>query len=391
MFFPYGTDRQLSRIPWATISIIAANVLMAAVTWTHLDLLEVLSFSPEAFRWWQPLTALFCHAGPEHLIGNMLFLWLFGSHVEDVLGARRFILVYFTCGLAADLQQVFTDQLFYHEVRGGLGASGAIMGLVAFFATRLRHVKVRFLYAWYYRWGTAEVDALWVGIAYVALDVLAGGLTGLLGVHSGTGHFAHVGGFAAGIGWLYLLREDLAMMREIARAETKRLAACGAFSAAGAYLEGASTRWPTDAEVEDQIATYYAMADATREKAAPHWDRAIRMWLNGGHRDEAIAAWGRVRRAGLQEAMNRDTLFDMGVIMEESGQFEDAGKCYRHAIRANRSDPGTAPVALRLADMERATGNDAAARQLYEGIIRHWPESQQAMDARTRLQELARS
>ena len=137
MFFPYSTDRDLERVPWATIILIAVKVLCLGF-WVDPALAKVLILNPHDFHVWQPLTAMFMHAGLLHLGGNMVFLWVFGSHVEDTLGIPKYLALYFGCGLAASGWQAVADLAFLGHVQGGLGASGAIMGIVALFCTRWR-------------------------------------------------------------------------------------------------------------------------------------------------------------------------------------------------------------------------------------------------------------
>ncbi len=235
MFFPYSTERQLQRLPWATITLIGLNVIAAAVTWPQFWLLEHLALNPQAFGWWQPLTALFMYAGPGHLIGNMVFLWVFGSHVEDTIGIPKFLLLYFSAGFAADILQASSDLVFLRHIQGGLGASGCIMGLVALFATRFRKVKVNFFYWFYYVYtGTVGVPALYVAIFYFAFDVVFGVGWGLMGVGGGVAHFAHIGGFICGLAWSYGLQLPEEASLDEAREEAAYFSASGAYGAAAA-------------------------------------------------------------------------------------------------------------------------------------------------------------
>ena len=73
------------------------------------------------------LTSMFLHGGWFHLLGNMLYLWIFGNNVEDVLGRGRYLLLYLCCGVAAALAQAFASPASHIPM---VGASGAIAGVL---------------------------------------------------------------------------------------------------------------------------------------------------------------------------------------------------------------------------------------------------------------------
>src|SRR5213595_79821 len=78
-------------------------------------------------KYWTVLTSMFMHGGWFHLIGNMLFLWVFGNNIEDVMGHGKFLIFYLLCGTAAAAAQVFVSP---HSVVPMVGASGAISGVL---------------------------------------------------------------------------------------------------------------------------------------------------------------------------------------------------------------------------------------------------------------------
>jgi membrane associated rhomboid family serine protease len=143
------------------------------------------------------LTSMFMHGGWAHILGNMLFLWIFGDNIEDRLGHLRYLIFYLVCGLIASLAQVFTTVAFATSAAGllvpSLGASGAISGVlggyVLLFPRRQVHVILfRFL---------TTVPA------YVALGIwfLFQFFSGVFGgaEAGGVAYAAHVGGFIAGL------------------------------------------------------------------------------------------------------------------------------------------------------------------------------------------------
>jgi membrane associated rhomboid family serine protease len=380
MFFPYSTERALQRTPWATLTLIGVNVAVAAVTLLSQERTLLLAFAPDAFHWWQPLTAMFTHGGIEHLLGNMLFLWVFGAHVEDTIGIPKFLVLYFSAGFAAEVLQIGADLAMLRGLRGGLGASGCIMGLVALFATRYRYVKVNIFYLLYYRAGTWQVAAVYVAAFYVVLDVLVGSL-GFFGFQDGVAHFAHLGGFACGIAWSYGLHLPAEAARDEVQGEAATWAAAGAFKTAGATLEAALQKRPEDAELHRQAASYFAARDETQQQAVWHWAQAIRLWLSQGEQQRAVEEWGRLRRRFRVEGVAPALLCDVGAALEHSGNHAEAMEAYATAAR-QVNDSHSAPVAaLRLARLLEAAGHREQARGWYEYVTRSWPDTMEALEA----------
>ena len=128
MIIPWGTDAPIYHRPIATITIIVLNVFAALLfpPGTYKDWTLILGDGVHPLQW---LTNIFMHAGFEHLLGNMLFLWAFGIVVEGKLGWRGFALVYLGLGVVASaLMQIFIRTA---EPVSMLGASGIVFGLMA--------------------------------------------------------------------------------------------------------------------------------------------------------------------------------------------------------------------------------------------------------------------
>lgn len=142
------------------------------------------------------LTSMFLHGGFAHLGGNMLFLWIFGNNVEDILGPARFVLFYLACGIGAHALHIASDP---SSVVPTIGASGAISGVLAGYLIafpRARVLTLVFL-GLFIRMTVLPayiIIVYWFVIQFVfALASLGGTGTG------GVAWFAHVGGFLAGI------------------------------------------------------------------------------------------------------------------------------------------------------------------------------------------------
>ena len=152
--------------------------------------------------WLTLFTSLFLHGGLLHIAGNMLYLWIFGNNVEDVLGRARFLLFYLVCGLAAGAAQIAISP---NSLIPNVGASGAIAGVLGAYFILYPNARVLSIVPVFFLGLLAQVRAYWVLLIWIALQVFQG--VGGLGMQRGGGvaYFAHIGGFFAGMVILLLL------------------------------------------------------------------------------------------------------------------------------------------------------------------------------------------
>jgi membrane associated rhomboid family serine protease len=207
MLFPIGDDNSSRRtMPVVTYALIALNALVF-----FLELNQGESF----VRHWAVVprqlvanpsaeiptifTSMFMHAGWMHLLGNMLFLWIFGDNVEERLGRARFLIFYLACGVAAALAQVAVSA---ESSIPNLGASGAISGVLAGYLVLIPKGRVRVLMGA----RVVSLPALVVIGIWIVLQLISGvssftqpGQTG------GIAYMAHIGGFVAGLALAFLL------------------------------------------------------------------------------------------------------------------------------------------------------------------------------------------
>ncbi|MES1205576.1 MAG: rhomboid family intramembrane serine protease [Pseudomonadota bacterium] len=146
-----------------------------------------------------PITSMFLHGGWAHLLGNGLFLWVFGNNIEDSMGRFRFILFYLLCGLAAAAAQVAVDP---GSIVPMVGASGAISGVLGAYLVQYPRVRVNVLIFLFIFIRVISVPAWAMLIFWIGLQVVSG-LPQLSAVRTGesagVAFWAHIGGFAAGV------------------------------------------------------------------------------------------------------------------------------------------------------------------------------------------------
>ena len=142
-------------------------------------------------------TSMFLHGGWLHLLGNMLFLWIFGNNVEDRLGPIPFLLFYLVGGIAAALAQVVLDPSSSVPLVGASGAIAAALGAYLVLFPGARILSLVFL-GFFYQ--LLEVPALIVLGYWFVLQLISGfGAFGAETAQGGVAFFAHIGGFVLGV------------------------------------------------------------------------------------------------------------------------------------------------------------------------------------------------
>lgn len=232
MLIPYRVKNPTKRFPIATVSLIAINVIVFGLTIDGWGIRESVvkdyAFALGVSPFVNFISASFLHADPFHLIGNMLFFWVFGPSVEDRLGIPKFLALYFATGFAGDFLQAAIDMAVVGHVRPGIGASGCVMGVLGAYWYLFSWSTVCVFYWIYWFWhGVWEVHALWIIGLYFLMDLGEGILFGTTKMSGGVANFAHVGGSACGALLCFLLRikrdtEVVSDARAI-QAETKDL------------------------------------------------------------------------------------------------------------------------------------------------------------------------
>jgi membrane associated rhomboid family serine protease len=154
------------------------------------------------------LTSMFMHGGWMHLIGNMLYLWIFGNNVEDSMGHVRFVIFYVICGLAAVFAQALPEP---GSTIPMVGASGAISGVLGAYLLLYPHARVLVAIPLGFILHTVRVPAglvlvLWFGLQLLSNTMAQAG-------QGGVAFRAHIGGFVAGMLLIPLFKQQRFRLR----------------------------------------------------------------------------------------------------------------------------------------------------------------------------------
>lgn len=207
---PIGDDNSQRRlVPVVTWSLVVVNLLVFLLELGGGDsFIYTWSFTPAYFTqnpggfFITIFTAMFMHGGWMHLLGNMLYLLIFGDNVEDQFGHVKFLIFYLACGVIATFAQYFAAP--YVEIPN-LGASGAIAGVLGAYIILFpaRHVRV-LLAAWIVRLPAVLVIGAWIVIQLVSG---MGTVSSMSSSSGGVAYMAHIGGFIAGVVLSFFFRK----------------------------------------------------------------------------------------------------------------------------------------------------------------------------------------
>jgi len=203
---PLGDEMRSRSTPFVSYAIIAANVLVFLFQMALTPRAEsqfILSYgfiparfvdflsSPSLYVLMTVFSSMFIHADILHILGNMLYLYIFGDNIEDALGHIQYLFFYILCGLAATAAHFVSDP---YSTIVAIGASGAISGVLAAYFVMYPYARIRTIVALGFFWTISRVPAMFfIGfwflyqILYVATPAI-----------SGVAYWAHIGGFVAG-------------------------------------------------------------------------------------------------------------------------------------------------------------------------------------------------
>jgi membrane associated rhomboid family serine protease len=262
MFIPIRTDSPLRSTPYMNWALIVANVLI----WVAQGVVG-RSSDPNAAPWWQSymlnisapemfnfISYGFLHAGAMHLVGNMLFLYIFGNNVNDKMGHVGYLAFY----LGAI---VFSAVIYALWEKDGvvLGASGAVSAVVGAYLVLFPRASVTVFFI-FFLIGTFEIPSVWFVLAFFLKD-----LVGLSGT-SEVAHAAHLGGFIFG----FIVCVPLLALSLLPRDQFDIVALVRQWNRRRQYRDAVSTGWnPYGGSAPGRPGNYRGSIPTFREEPAP--------------------------------------------------------------------------------------------------------------------------
>lgn len=202
--FPLRDHNPSGKFPFVTYLIIGINTLVFLyMFFLPQDLMENFLYSyaiiPALVVSGKNLasifTSMFLHGSFGHILGNMLFLNIFGDNLEDKLGHFKYLVFYFLCGLGGAFLQILTDPT---STIPNIGASGAIAGLMGGYLVLFPNHKIDVLFSWGWTYQEATVPAYFLLFYWFLAQLFSGVGSLALPASGGIAYFAHIGGFLTG-------------------------------------------------------------------------------------------------------------------------------------------------------------------------------------------------
>jgi membrane associated rhomboid family serine protease len=196
-----GLDQQALAVSICNLGMVPGEITRQAALGTGVPLGPGMAcvVDNEAINVWTPVTSMFLHGGWGHLLGNLLFFWVFGNNIEDSMGRGRFIVFYLLCGLIAAGSHVLLDPTSPVPT---VGASGAISGVLGAYLVLYPRVRVRMLF-WFLLFIRVFRIPAWAVLLWWFFWQVVAGLPQLMPVNrevsGGVAVWAHIGGFVAGV------------------------------------------------------------------------------------------------------------------------------------------------------------------------------------------------
>lgn len=340
------------------------------------------------FRWWQPVTSTLLHGGLVHLLGNMLFLWVFGPPVEDRLGRLGFLVLYVAGAFAAGGLHATFERHVIAELQQtiyvpAVGASGAIAAVTGAFLVYFPKTVIRCFF--FIGLAVVGVPAWWfIGLA-IAWNLFAQGL----GVDRGVAYLAHLGGYALGFMVAFAMlaigaspREPYDLVSMFKQSQRRRQFR----AAAGEMQRGVKPRTKPDAELSPAKVK-------VREEIAARRAEISRLMAQGEH-DEAMAAYralvGEHADDGGAATLARQAQYDIAARFVQAGDDADAAGAYERLLKAYPQDREAGVIAVLLARLWVRTGRESDAVASLRAIV-EGPDVEAAALARAELESMGQS
>jgi membrane associated rhomboid family serine protease len=203
LFFPYKVDVQSSRKPFANYLVMMAMVAAFALQLTCPQE-KVDRFVLDGWSLQGLLGYMWLHVGYGHIIGNLIFIWVFGNAVCAKVGNLLYLPIYIAAGLLGGIVHLMFDS------RMAIGASGAIFGIIGTYLVLYPYNSIRCFF-WFLAYVRRfSIAGFWIIILWVALNIL-GAVSGYTG---GAAYFAHIGGFVAGLILAIILLQSKLVARD---------------------------------------------------------------------------------------------------------------------------------------------------------------------------------
>ncbi len=392
MIIPYKVKNPPKGFPYATVSLIGLNILVYLFTSHSFLIIRPEIIDAYAMQWgvspfYTFITSLFLHGSLSHLLGNMLFLWIFGPAVEDRLRVPMYLFLYFLAGMSGHVGQAALGVAGAYSVHvPSLGASGCIMGVLGAYWYLFAWSPVCLFYWIGLIWrGTFEVAAIWVIGSYFVMDLINGFLGRAFHASGGVANFAHVGGALVGalLVWSLHYKRDSDKESKVkaVQADVKKFE----------LLSCAELNQLVALNPEDNDVLVHFARKAADYGSADDMKYALQVNAQVVTRECPLEVLKYlVEQNGSTESLDAGDLIYLGARGESAGRTEQALACY-HLVETKYPDSPDLEMAWfrTAALLWRQQSNPQAALSKINSLLEKYPNGRllfQAEDMRTDIQ-----
>jgi membrane associated rhomboid family serine protease len=400
-----------------------SHVQDSVVLEPHYSVLNVFAYNAAAPSLLGLLGSMFLHGGFAHLIGNMLYLWVFGRALEETLGPLIYAGAYVLCGVAATLlYHIITVQFTPHSAGLPLmGASGAIAGVLGLFATRFYRTPVRiayvlpntlavvfglaalagaagwfllgwpgsaigfllvcaafFVYARKWGFGTFAIASAWAIGGWLLVFNVFPGIATLFSTEKagGTAYWAHIGGFLFGMLYATLIGSKEEGAREYLLEDAQKAFDRGEMENTICRAENLLAREPNNGGAYEILAKAHDQRGRS-DAALNNYELAINKYLQSGQRDAAVRAYLHALRKNPGFILPSATQYVLGSHMAKGLDYQNAAETLIKIPDAFPDAPENELSLLRAAQIYLQNLNQAEkASQLLQTLLERYPHTQ---------------
>ena len=377
-----------------TYSLIAGNlvVYLCLLPLGPDSVLAQFGLSPSYVSAMYVLTSMFVHISPIHLVWNMLFLWLFGQNVEDVLGRTKYLCLYVASGFVAALLHSYIVTTFIPSAANipVVGASGAIAGILGFFAVRFYRTGIRVFWWIPFRYGIFTISAMF-GLGIWFAQQFAGGVLSVVSqLYSSSNwlivashklfpevvaYWSHIGGMAFGVMIAYFMGMALEGKKEYLMIDAEASLEQGTTWHAAEHLTTILNYDPENADVHASLGRTYALQEDA-DLAVAHYRKCIELYLVTNNRNKAINAFIELRSFYRNAQLDLATEFHLARHMEEIGRFEPALQLFKEISLEYPGTPEAEVALMKIGNIYLSRMDNPKESILYfEKFLKDYPSS----------------
>ena len=398
-YMPVGVDTDTRRFPALTVFFALSCALVFVLYRFASGALPLdfgnLVYYPGYSGPLTPLTAAFLHFGYAHIIGNLIYMLLFGWYLEDRLGPALFAALYIGSAVVGNVAQGwYNEHVLQIPPTGIIGASGAVSGILGAFMVRLYVARVRIAY-WvfmplqgYTRGGRVDVPVL-VALALWVLIQVSRGLVQLEGASSNVAYVTHIAGFLFGITLMLVTGGRVLGRIEAYRLRARRSLRKGDAFAAREQLEHLVALRPEDGEAHADLArTQVQTGDNLGAQA--NYLKACEMLLRSNQRGMAEEVYQEAVRGYPGFGLSAEPQLDLAFGLERNLKHDAALTAYTGFCRRFPRHEEAPFALLRAANIyARSLEDRERAIDCYRQLIDQYPDDDWVEFAREQARQLA--